>query len=63
MRTSVKNGNGATCDICHTLLEPNEIIKIRQERLINKTGIYRGYKMADLCEDCFDKLKTFLKIQ
>ncbi len=44
MRVGVINGNGYECDICHTLLKPNETIKISSKINVDSTG---GSKVVD----------------
>ena len=53
MRVGVVNGNGYECDICHTLLEPSETIKIHSKINVDSTGRSKVVDSIGVCEDCY----------
>lgn len=62
MRLAIDNGNGCTCDHCHTALYPDEAIKLQAKVYHNDEPLkpYRGQYITqskcDLCIDCYNAL-------
>jgi hypothetical protein len=57
MRLGVSNGNGCTCDVCHTALNPEEAIKLKSyildTSIPNNSGQYKVLQVADMCPKCY----------
>ena len=58
MRMGISNGNGCTCDVCHTSLLPSEAIKLKSYTLdpTDSTGLYRILEISDMCKECYQEL-------
>jgi len=58
MRSGIVNGNGCTCDVCHTVLLPSEAIKVKSYTLDpnDSTGLYKILEISDMCIDCYTEL-------
>ena len=56
MKASVVNGNGCICNKCHTILYPDDAIKLKAFVLAGSTGEYIVKGKADLCDICYNKI-------
>ena len=69
MRSCHNNGNGAACDICHTLLDPFEIFRFEGKVLkpgprypeITSDTKYKTISKFHMCETCYKKIIDHIK--
>lgn len=60
-RAMVDGGNGASCDICGSIMHQTRVIKVKffkpdPDRKRFETGMYRVFNRKDLCEKCYKKI-------
>lgn len=56
MRIGLINGNGFECDICHELLYPEEVIRIKSiiPKIGSSTGDYITKDTMGVCNKCYE---------
>lgn len=55
MRVHVFNGNGYECDICHTLLNPYDVYRVKCHRNVDSTGRMALQDTIGVCATCYEK--------